>query len=79
VRQVLARAADLVREARNLADFVLHLDRLRRRAARGTARQRVGLDALARQAGIPRSTLESKIRALRINKSRFRARPVRPS
>jgi hypothetical protein len=27
--------------------------------------------------GIPRSTLESKIRALRINKSRFRARPAK--
>ena len=31
----------------------------------------------AARLGIPRSTLESKIRALRINKNRFRARPVR--
>jgi Helix-turn-helix len=48
----------------NLADFVLHLDRLRRRAARGTVRQRVGLDALARQAGIPRSTLHTYLAGL---------------
>jgi len=31
----------------------------------------------AARLGIPRSTLESKIRALRINKNSFRARPVR--
>ena len=31
----------------------------------------------AARLGIPRSTLESKIRALRINKNRFRARPAR--
>ena len=31
-----------------------------------------GLDGAAAKLGIPRSTLESKIRSLRINKSRFR-------
>lgn len=43
----------------NLADFVLHLDRLRRRAARGTSSQRVGLDALARRTQLPRSTVHA--------------------
>jgi PAS domain S-box-containing protein len=33
----------------------------------------------AERLGVPRSTLESKIRALRINKSRFRVRPARTS
>jgi PAS domain S-box-containing protein len=36
-----------------------------------------GAAGAAARLGIPRSTLESKIRALRINKNRFRARPVR--
>jgi PAS domain S-box-containing protein len=36
-----------------------------------------GPSGAAARLGIPRSTLESKIRALRINKSRFRARPVK--
>src|SRR5438876_1503146 len=36
-----------------------------------------GPSGAAARLGIPRSTLESKIRALKINKSRFRARPVK--
>lgn len=40
----------------NQADFVLHLDRLRRRAIRAGG-QRVGLDRLSRLTGIPRSSL----------------------
>jgi PAS domain S-box-containing protein len=36
-----------------------------------------GPSGAAERLGIPRSTLESKIRALRIDKSRFRARPAR--
>lgn len=41
----------------NAADFVLELDRLRRRAALGTTKQRIGLDRLSRLSGIPRSSL----------------------
>ena len=33
--------------------------------------------AAARLAGVPRSTLESRIRALGINKNRFRERPAK--
>jgi len=36
-----------------------------------------GRAGAAARLGIPRSTLESKIRALKINKSRFRPRPAR--
>src|SRR5262245_46992075 len=36
-----------------------------------------GPSGAAERLGIPRSTLESKIRALRINKNRFRARPAK--
>jgi formate hydrogenlyase transcriptional activator len=35
-----------------------------------------GSSGAAARLGIPRSTLESKIRALKINKNRFRARPA---
>jgi hypothetical protein len=41
----------------NAADFVLHLDRLRRRASAGSSRPRLGLDAVARTSGIPRSSV----------------------
>lgn len=41
----------------NRADFVLELDRLRRRAAAGSGKQRIGLDRLSRISGIPRSSL----------------------
>jgi transcriptional regulator with GAF, ATPase, and Fis domain len=44
------------------------------RASRGRV---FGPSGAAQRLGIPRSTLESKIRALKINKSRFRARPVK--
>lgn len=43
----------------NAADFVFHLDRLRRRSAIGSPRARAGLDELARATGIPRSTLHT--------------------
>ena len=36
-----------------------------------------GPGGAAERLGIPRSTLESRIRALRINKSRFRPRPIK--
>ena len=36
-----------------------------------------GSSGAAARLGIPRSTLESKIRALKINKNRFRARPTK--
>lgn len=44
----------------NVSDFVMHLDRLRRRAATGSsAGKRVGLDWLTKNTGIPRSSLHS--------------------
>jgi PAS domain S-box-containing protein len=48
-------------------------------ALRATGGRVFGPSGAAARLGIPRSTLESKIRALKINKSRFRARPVRSS
>jgi PAS domain S-box-containing protein len=48
-------------------------------ALRATGGRVFGPSGAAARLGIPRSTLESKIRALKINKSRFRARPARPS
>ncbi|HEX3697040.1 MAG TPA: sigma 54-interacting transcriptional regulator [Polyangia bacterium] len=48
-------------------------------ALRATSGRVFGPSGAAARLGIPRSTLESRIRALKINKSRFRARPARPS
>jgi PAS domain S-box-containing protein len=48
-------------------------------ALRATGGRVFGPSGAAARLGIPRSTLESKIRALKINKSRFRARPAKPS
>src|SRR5450432_1377063 len=48
-------------------------------ALRATGGRVFGSSGAAARLGMPRSTLESKIRALRINKSRFRVRPARPS
>jgi len=48
-------------------------------ALRATGGRVFGPSGAAARLGIPRSTLESKIRALKINKSRFRARAARPS
>ena len=48
-------------------------------ALRATGGRVFGPSGAAARLGVPRSTLESKIRALKINKSRFRARPARPS
>ena len=44
-------------------------------ALRASGGRVFGPAGAAARLGIPRSTLESKIRALRINKSRFQARP----
>jgi DNA-binding NtrC family response regulator len=44
-------------------------------ALRATGGRVFGPSGAAERLGIPRSTLESKIRALRINKSRFRMKP----
>jgi PAS domain S-box-containing protein len=46
-------------------------------ALRASAGRVFGPSGAAARLGIPRSTLESKIRALRINKSRFRARTAK--
>jgi PAS domain S-box-containing protein len=48
-------------------------------ALRATGGRVFGPSGAAARLGIPRSTLESKIRALKINKSRFRTRPSRSS
>jgi DNA-binding NtrC family response regulator len=48
-------------------------------ALRATGGRVFGPSGAAARLGIPRSTLESKIRALKINKSRFRARPAGPT
>jgi formate hydrogenlyase transcriptional activator len=44
-------------------------------ALRATGGRVFGPSGAAARLGIPRSTLESKIRALKINKSHFRVRP----
>ena len=46
-------------------------------ALRASGGRVFGPSGAAARLGIPRSTLESKIRALRIDKSRFRARPAK--
>ena len=46
-------------------------------ALRATNGRVFGPSGAAERLGVPRSTLESKIRALKINKSRFRGRPVK--
>jgi len=46
-------------------------------ALRASGGQVFGPEGAAARLGIPRSTLESRIRALRINKSRFRQRPAK--
>jgi DNA-binding NtrC family response regulator len=46
-------------------------------ALRASSGQVFGPSGAAARLGMPRSTLESKIRALGINKSRFRPRPAR--
>ena len=48
-------------------------------ALRASGGRVVGPSGAAARLGIPRSTLESKIRALKINKSRFRARAPKGS
>jgi len=48
-------------------------------ALRASGGRVFGPSGAAARLGIPRSTLESKIRALKINKSRFRARAVKSS
>jgi DNA-binding NtrC family response regulator len=48
-------------------------------ALRATGGQVFGSSGAAARLGIPRSTLESKIRALKINKSRFRTRAPKRS
>jgi transcriptional regulator with PAS, ATPase and Fis domain len=48
-------------------------------ALRATGGRVFGPAGAAARLGIPRSTLESKIRTLRINKSRFRVRATKPS
>jgi PAS domain S-box-containing protein len=48
-------------------------------ALRASGGRVFGSSGAAERLGIPRSTLESRIRALRINKNRFRPRPARAS
>jgi formate hydrogenlyase transcriptional activator len=48
-------------------------------ALRASGGRVFGPSGAAARLGMPRTTLESKIRALKINKSRFRARATKPS
>ena len=48
-------------------------------ALRASGGRVYGPSGAAERLGVPRSTLEYKIRAHRINKSRFRVRPARTS
>jgi formate hydrogenlyase transcriptional activator len=48
-------------------------------ALRATGGRVFGASGAAARLGIPRSTLESKIRTLRINKGRFRTRALKPA
>jgi DNA-binding NtrC family response regulator len=47
-------------------------------ALRATGGRVFGPSGAAERLGIPRSTLESRIRALKINKGRFRVKPSKP-
>jgi formate hydrogenlyase transcriptional activator len=81
-RRIHCRRELAVRQAgdRGLPGVVRHASPLtRRRSSRmhcGMWRTVFGPSGAAARLGIPRSTLESKIRALRINKNRFRARSI---
>ena len=51
---------------RTRADLLSALERLRQRAARGSGRGRASLESIARATGIPRSTVHSYVRGLRL-------------
>jgi len=51
---------------RDRADLSHALERLRQRAARGSGRGRASLESIARATGIPRSTVHSYVRGLRL-------------
>lgn len=53
-------------DVREPQDVARELDRLRRRAARGSGRARVSLDAIAKATGIPRSTIHSYVSGRRL-------------
>jgi formate hydrogenlyase transcriptional activator len=61
------------------SSIVAHEKAIVEDALRATGGRVFGPSGAASRLGIPRSTLESKIRVLKINKSRFRARPARTS
>jgi formate hydrogenlyase transcriptional activator len=61
------------------SSLAVHEKAIVEEALRAAGGRVFGPSGAAARLGIPRSTLESKIRALKINKSRFRARPAGPS
>ena len=61
------------------SNLAVHEKAIVEEALRAAGGRVFGPSGAAARLGIPRSTLESKIRALKINKSRFRARPAGPS
>ncbi len=59
------------------SSLAVHEKAIIEEALRASSGQVFGPSGAAARLGMPRSTLESKIRALGINKNRFRPRPAR--
>jgi DNA-binding NtrC family response regulator len=59
------------------SSLAVHEKAIIEEALRASSGQVFGPSGAAARLGMPRSTLESKIRALGINKNRFRPRPTR--
>ena len=59
------------------SELTAHEKAMIEEALRAAGGRVFGPGGAAERLGIPRSTLESRIRTLRINKSRFRRRPAR--
>lgn len=73
-RWLMKRRAAQAATAARLEDDLLAHERARVEAALADAKGRVsGPDGAAARLGIPRSTLESKIRSLKVDKHRFRS------
>jgi DNA-binding NtrC family response regulator len=64
-------------ESRLSSSLAAHEKAIIEEALRASSGHVFGPSGAAARLGMPRSTLESKIRALGINKNRFRPRPVR--
>jgi len=75
-RWLVEQSTNASRETRPLEDDLLALEKARVEAALAESQGRVsGPSGAAARLGVPRSTLESRIRSLKINKHRFKAEP----